>query len=161
MSRLWFVLGAALAHALVAPSRGADPSVPLLGRRESLARATAAAAAALSPAAGSCTQQLTFTETRSGLRYAEIAAGSGETVGSASRVTFHVVGRLVGKQGWVFENSQNEDEPYRLRMGAGEMIDGLEEGLLGMRVGGSRRLIGRHISSGCSRRSPHSHQLQD
>ena len=58
-----------------------------------------------------------------------------------SRVTFHVYGRLVGKNGWVFMNTQEEDEPLRLACGRGLMIDGLEEGLMGMRAGGKRRLV--------------------
>ena len=56
-------------------------------------------------------------------------------------MTFHVKGRLVGKQGWIFVDTVQEDEPYRLSMGRGEMIAGLEEGLLGMRAGGQRRLV--------------------
>ena len=56
-------------------------------------------------------------------------------------MTFHVKGRLVGKQGWVFVDSQEEDEPYRLTMNKDDMIPGLAEGLLGMQKGGSRRLV--------------------
>jgi hypothetical protein len=80
-----------------------------------------------------------FTKTPSGLQYSILKLGSGQAV---ERVTFHVVGRLVGKQGWVFENSQKmDDEPYRLQMGRDAMIAGLEEGLLGMNEGGIRRLL--------------------
>jgi len=87
-------------------------------------------------------QQLSFVTTESGLRWADIKTGSGDTVAPSSRVTFHAVGRLVGKQGWVFMNTQaEEDEPYRLTMGSGQLIDGMEEGLLGMRQGGTRRLV--------------------
>ena len=34
-----------------------------------------------------------------------------------------------------------DDEPFRLTMGKDPMIDGLTEGLLGMRNGGTRRLV--------------------
>lgn len=85
---------------------------------------------------------LNFIETTSGLKYADVKSGSGPAVTSDSRVTMHIVGRLVGKQGWVFENSQrDEDEPYRLQVGQGKMIAGLEEGLAGMQEGGVRRLL--------------------
>jgi hypothetical protein len=107
-------------------------------RRGAFALAIAACA---SPAAGLAAQKLTFEELPRGLKYADITVGEGEEVGPESRVTFHVIGRLVGKQGWVFEDSQKEDEPYRLTTGRGEMIEGLELGLQGMRVGGARRLI--------------------
>lgn len=85
---------------------------------------------------------LEFMESKSGLRYADFKVGNGPAVAPDSRVTMHIVGRLVGKQGWVFENSQrDEDEPYRLVLGQGSMIAGLEEGLQGMHEGGVRRLL--------------------
>ena len=113
-------------------------SAPRIDRRAALAAALAAAAA---PAHA---QQLTFATTPTGLRYADIKPGTGtgeEVVSAESRVTFHVKGRLVGKQGWVFVDSQEEDEPYRLTMNKDDMIPGLAEGLLGMQKGGSRRLV--------------------
>jgi len=87
-------------------------------------------------------QQQAFSTTPSGLKYSDFKVGAGPAVGRDSRVTIHVVGRLVGRQGWVFENSQkDDDEPYRLQMGANSMIAGLEEGLLGMNEGGIRRMV--------------------
>jgi len=88
--------------------------------------------------------QLVFRETSTGVKIAEIALGSGadNAVGPASKVTFHMVGRLAGRQGWVFENSQLEDDPYRLDSSQrGAVVAGLVEGLQGMRVGGKRRII--------------------
>jgi FKBP-type peptidyl-prolyl cis-trans isomerase FkpA len=88
--------------------------------------------------------QLVFRETSTGVKIAEIALGSGadNAVGPASKVTFHMVGRLAGRQGWVFENSQLEDDPYRLDLSQrGAVVAGLVEGLQGMRVGGKRRII--------------------
>ena len=38
-------------------------------------------------------------------------------------------------------NTQEDDEPLRLTCGKGQMIEGLEEGLVGMRAGGKRRLV--------------------
>ena len=65
-------------------------------------------------------KRLQFTETASGLRYADIRVGSGDAVETGSRVTFNVIGRLVGRQGWLFENSQVDGEdPYRLIVGSG------------------------------------------
>jgi hypothetical protein len=105
-------------------------------------RAALVALGALAPpAAAHAAQQLSFVRLPNGLQFADITVGSGDEVGGESRVTVHVIGRLVGKQGWVFEDSQKDDEPYRLTMGNGEMIEGLELGLRGMRAGGSRRLI--------------------
>lgn len=117
---------------------------PATGRRHVLQTAATAAlsTATAAPQPACALQQLTFTETSSGLRVADIEIGSGEmTVDSDSRVTFHVFGRLVGKNGWIFMNTQEDDEPLRLACGQGQMIEGLEEGLQGMRAGGKRRLV--------------------
>lgn len=106
--------------------------------------AVSAAAAVISfPAAAPAEpQRLTFTDYPSGLRAADISIGSGGlSVERDSRVTFHIFGRLVGKNGWVFMNTVEDDEPLRLTCGKDQMIPGLEEGLIGMRAGGKRRLV--------------------
>ena len=78
---------------------------PRLTRRSALAAAvTSAVWPAAIPAAHA--QQLEFTKTSSCLKYAEIKPGNGDEVDATSRVTFHVKGRLVGKQGWVRRHGQ-------------------------------------------------------
>ena len=110
--------------------------------RRLFTRLAASTFVATSAPAALAAQQLTFTDYESGLRAADITAGSGDMkIGPDSRVTFHVYGRLVGKNGWVFMNTQEDDEPLRLSMGKGQMIEGLEEGLVGMVAGGKRRLV--------------------
>jgi len=112
--------------------------LPTFDRRRMLA---AVPVAALLPV-NAAPQQLVFTTSESGLRFADIRVGSGDAVEPSSRVTFHAKGRLVGKQGWVYLDTQDEDdEPFRLTMGQDAMIPGLAEGLLGMRIGGTRRLV--------------------
>jgi FKBP-type peptidyl-prolyl cis-trans isomerase FkpA len=89
-------------------------------------------------------KKLEFVELADGVKIADIALGDkGEAeVEPTSKVTFHVVGRLAGKQGWTFEDSKSqEDDPYRLELGKGKVVKGLEEGMLGMRVGGRRRIV--------------------
>ena len=87
--------------------------------------------------------KLVFEDTPSGVKVADISVGSGaEAVGPESKVTIHVVGRLAGRQGWVFENSQLDDDPYRLDLGKRNLVvAGLAEGLQGMYVGGRRRIV--------------------
>ena len=108
--------------------RGRSSGAVLTGRRSISRRLALAAgsAAASRPIAVHSSQQLSFVTTESGLRWATsrlVQATrwlSGDTVAPSSRVTFHAVGRLVGKQGWVYMNTQaEEDEPYRLTMGSG------------------------------------------
>ena len=95
----------------------------------------------LHPRRSVAAQSLIFIITPTGLRWADISIGAGEAVSANSRVTFDAKGRLVGKQGWIYLDTVLDDEPYRLTMGQNEMINGLEEGLLGMKAGGKRRLI--------------------
>ena len=114
----------------------------LTTRRRALQLA-ATAAAVFRPSASTAAQKLEFVTTPSGLRWADIKAGTGDlAVDTGSRVTFHAIGRLVGKQGWVYVNTQaDDDDPYRLVCGDGSMIAGVDEGLRGMRAGGTRRLV--------------------
>ena len=51
----------------------------------------------------------------------------------------HYVGML--QDGTEFDNSYKRGEPIPLTLGAGSVIKGWEEGLLGMKVGEKRQLI--------------------
>ena len=89
-------------------------------------------------------KKLTFETLDSGVRVADILIGSpgSEVVSPLSKVNVHITGRLLGKQGWIFEDSQSAGEdPFRLDLGTGTVIKGLEEGLQGMKVGGRRRIV--------------------
>eukprot|EP00953_Heterococcus_sp_UTEX-ZZ885_P022716 12556-Heterococcus_DN1.PRE.1 len=67
--------------------------------------------------------------------------GTGEEVTKGSRVNMHYIGRLAGRQGWSFENTYSNGEPFRFTLGKDRVLAGLEEGIEGMREGGRRRLI--------------------
>jgi len=87
---------------------------------------------------------LVFRETESGVKIAEIELGNNlnTAVEASSKVTFRVVGRLAGRQGWVFENSQLDDDPYRLDLSQrNAVVAGLAEGMQGMHVGGKRQIV--------------------
>jgi hypothetical protein len=89
-------------------------------------------------------KKLTFQTLADGVKVADIIEGtkSTDTVQTNSKITFHAIGRLLGKQGWVFMNTaEQDDDPYRFEMGSGVMIQGLEEGMVGMKVGGKRRIV--------------------
>ena len=100
-----------------------------------------ATAFAPTPTAAVSPDNLEFKE-QGGVQYADVSPGRGDAVvGKDSRVTVDLVGRLVGRQGWTFENTRDDDDPYRLSLGRGDVIEGLEAGLQGMRVGGVRRIV--------------------
>lgn len=98
---------------------------------------------ALEAVAQDAPQKLEFqTDETSGVMMADIRPGmGGNLVQVDSKVNIHITGRLLGKNGWIFENSQQDGEPYRLQLGTGTVVPGLEVGLLGMSEGGKRRIV--------------------
>jgi len=76
--------------------------------------------------------------TASGLKMIELhPADDAAKVGD--QVWVHYVGKL--QDGTEFDNSYKRGEPIPLTLGAGSVIKGWEEGLLGMKVGEKRQLI--------------------
>jgi len=77
--------------------------------------------------------------TPSGLKYAELAPGTGEPVTTGDVVEFHYTGWLQ-EDGTRFESSHDGNTPRSFVVGVAEMVPGLDEGIAGMRVGGKRKL---------------------
>jgi FKBP-type peptidyl-prolyl cis-trans isomerase FkpA len=83
-------------------------------------------------------------KTASGLQYEDIKIGSGEVARAGYNVTVHYTGWLKtrdGSTGRKFDSSHDHDEPFTFRLGAKRVIQGWDEGVEGMRVGGIRKLI--------------------
>jgi FKBP-type peptidyl-prolyl cis-trans isomerase len=76
--------------------------------------------------------------TASGLVIRDLEIGAGEEVVQGSHVTVHYVGRF--SDGQRFDSSRDRGEPFAFTVGSGEVIPGWEEGMLGMRAGGQRRI---------------------
>ena len=74
----------------------------------------------------------------SGLKYSELAAGSGATATSGKKVSVHYTGWLTN--GTKFDSSRDRGQPFDFGLGAGQVIKGWDEGVAGMQVGGRRRL---------------------
>ena len=68
----------------------------------------------------------------------DVAIGSGAVAASGDSVTVHYVGTLLN--GTQFDSSYSRNQPFTFRIGAGQVIQGWERGVPGMRVGGKRRL---------------------
>lgn len=71
-------------------------------------------------------------------RAEDIVVGTGDPAVAGDSLTVHYVGSLQGGQ--VFESSYALGRPFTFRLGTGTVIQGWDQGLVGMRVGGKRRL---------------------
>lgn len=65
--------------------------------------------------------------------------GSGVVVEAGNTISCHYVG-VAFSTGEEFDASWNRGEPLSFRVGIGQVIRGWDQGLLGMKVGGRRRL---------------------
>ena len=70
----------------------------------------------------------------------EIIVGEGDEATAGQTAVVHYVG--VGVTGGEeFDASWNRNEPFSFRLGAGQVIKGWDEGVVGMKIGGRRRLV--------------------
>jgi FKBP-type peptidyl-prolyl cis-trans isomerase len=77
--------------------------------------------------------------TATGLQYLDEKVGNGATVRAGDRVEVYYTGNF--KDGKQFDSNKNTGKPYVVTVGAGMVIKGWDEGLMGMKVGGVRKLI--------------------
>ena len=74
-----------------------------------------------------------------GLQIEDIKIGEGNEVKKFDIVTVNYTGTL--EDGTKFDSSLNPGRtPFRFTVGAGQVIKGWDEGLMGMKVGGKRKL---------------------
>jgi FKBP-type peptidyl-prolyl cis-trans isomerase FkpA len=76
--------------------------------------------------------------TDSGLKYEDLVSGEGDEAKSGQMVTVHYTGWL--ENGNKFDSSKDRNDPFRFKLGAGQVIRGWDEGVAGMKVGGTRKL---------------------
>jgi hypothetical protein len=79
------------------------------------------------------------TVTASGLQIIEVEVGTGDEAQQGQTVSVHYTGWLA--DGTKFDSSLDRGQPLPFVLGVGEMIPGFDEGVAGMKVGGTRRLI--------------------
>ncbi|CAN6844904.1 unnamed protein product [Brassica oleracea] len=76
--------------------------------------------------------------TESGLQYKDIKVGKGPSPPVGYQVAANYVAMV--PSGQIFDSSLEKGLPYLFRVGSGQVIKGLDEGLLTMKAGGKRRL---------------------
>ena len=99
-------------------------------------------ASTVSPAAnaGQAPKALTTRKTKDGMTIEVTKEGSGEAIKGGQIASVQYTGMLA--DGTIFDaTSKRGNQPFEFTVGAGQVIKGWDEGVLGMRVGESRRLI--------------------
>ncbi|HVG07764.1 MAG TPA: FKBP-type peptidyl-prolyl cis-trans isomerase [Thermoanaerobaculia bacterium] len=76
--------------------------------------------------------------TRTGIKYVDLEVGKGPEATPGKTVEVHYTGWL--EDGTKFDSSLDRQEPFTFRLGAGEVIEGWDQGVAGMKVGGKRKL---------------------
>jgi FKBP-type peptidyl-prolyl cis-trans isomerase FkpA len=76
----------------------------------------------------------------------DLAPGNGAEIKSGQNALVHYTGWLYDaaapeNKGQKFDSSVDRNEPFEFPVGAGMVIKGWDEGVVGMKVGGKRRLV--------------------
>ncbi len=77
--------------------------------------------------------------TASGLQYEDVRPGTGPEAQRGQTVTVQYTGWFA--DGKKFDSSHDRNQPFKFKLGQGQVIKGWDEGVAGLRVGGLRKLI--------------------
>ena len=81
------------------------------------------------------------------LNVEDLVVGDGPEATAGRKVQVHYTGWLT--DGKKFDSSLDRGQPFAFTLGAGQVIDGWDKGVAGMRVGGKRKLtIPPHLGYG-------------
>lgn len=88
-------------------------------------------------------ERIVMNTTPSGLQYEDTVVGDGAEAQAGQHVTVHYTGWLYenGAAGRKFDSSKDRRDPFVFALGAGMVIRGWDEGVQGMKIGGTRRLV--------------------
>ncbi|NVJ01770.1 FKBP-type peptidyl-prolyl cis-trans isomerase [Myxococcus sp. AM009] len=73
-----------------------------------------------------------------GLNMEDVKVGTGTEATAGKSVTVHYVGTLTS--GSKFDSSRDRGQGFTFSLGAGQVIEGWDKGVAGMKVGGVRKL---------------------
>lgn len=68
----------------------------------------------------------------------DIKVGTGQEAKTGDTVTVNYAGTLTN--GTKFDSSYDRGTPFTFQLGAGQVIEGWDKGIIGMKVGGKRKL---------------------
>lgn len=72
------------------------------------------------------------------MKMEDLVVGEGEEAVAGKKVTVHYIGTLT--DGTKFDSSVDRGQPFEFNLGAGQVIQGWDQGVAGMKVGGKRKL---------------------
>ena len=75
-----------------------------------------------------------MTKTSSGLYYKDLVVGTGAVAEAGKSAT-------VGYSGWLPDGTNFDAGSFTFTVGVGQVVPGFDEGVLGMKVGGKRKLV--------------------
>ncbi len=73
------------------------------------------------------------------LQIIDIVVGEGKEAVKGALITSHYTGWL--DNGTKFDSSHDRNQPFQCVIGTGRVIKGWDQGIIGMKVGGKRKLI--------------------
>lgn len=81
------------------------------------------------------------------LQVEELAVGTGITAANGHQVSVHYTGWLT--DGTKFDSSLDRGKPFQFTLGRGQVIQGWDQGVAGMKIGGKRKLtVPGHLAYG-------------
>jgi FKBP-type peptidyl-prolyl cis-trans isomerase len=115
------------------------------GKREQPASEKAGSAAAAAPATAPAPEPTATGNETMPMQQTDSAAGAGAEIKSGQTALVHYTGWLYDaaapeNKGKQFDSSVG-GEPFEFPLGAGAVIQGWDKGVVGMKVGGKRRLV--------------------
>ncbi|HEB0684615.1 TPA: FKBP-type peptidyl-prolyl cis-trans isomerase [Pseudomonas aeruginosa] len=88
------------------------------------------------------------------LQIEDLLLGDGKEVVKGALITTQYKGTL--EDGTLFDSSYERGRPFQCVIGTGRVIKGWDQGLMGMKVGGKRRLfVPSHLAYGERQVGPH------
>jgi peptidylprolyl isomerase len=90
------------------------------------------------PASSSSADMGKTITTSDGLQIQDITVGTGAEAKSGDTITVNYLGTLTN--GTKFDSSYDRNQPFTTQIGVGQVIKGWDEGMVGMKVGGKRKL---------------------
>lgn len=83
-------------------------------------------------------KETTMTNVTSDLKIEDLKVGKGSEAKTGDTIKVNYLGTLTS--GTKFDSSYDRNEPFEFTLGQGQVIQGWEQGFIGMKVGGKRKL---------------------